>query len=77
MYVHPDPTIVKRDEWKRFRKVVAPAFNDRNNILVWNETVKIMNDLFDNVWDEQGKEIKFEHCLDLTLPIALFVISAA
>ncbi|KAI3598533.1 cytochrome p450 [Moniliophthora roreri] len=65
------------DEWKKYRKVVAPAFSDRNSTLVWNETVKVMNDLFDNVWDERGPVIELGHCLDITLPIALFVIGAA
>nr|BAL05179.1 cytochrome P450 [Phanerodontia chrysosporium] len=37
------------DEWKRHRKVGAPAFSEPNNRLVWNEAVKIMVDLFDNV----------------------------
>ncbi|EGN92850.1 hypothetical protein SERLA73DRAFT_98604, partial [Serpula lacrymans var. lacrymans S7.3] len=64
------------DEWKRYRKIVAPAFSDRNNRLVWNETCRIMLDLFDNVW--AGKdEITVDHGVDLTLPIALFVIGAA
>lgn len=64
------------EDWKRYRKITAPAFSDRNNRLVWDETVSIMNDLFDNAW-ENKKEITIDHCLDLTLPITLFTISAA
>ena len=35
-----------------------------------------MNDLFKNVWAKQPV-IELEHALDITLPIALFVIGAA
>ncbi len=56
------------EEWKRYRKVTAPAFSEvrtshinsrshsspkdlqPNNKLVWDETVRIMNGLFDDVW---------------------------
>ncbi|GJE92931.1 cytochrome P450 [Phanerochaete sordida] len=64
------------DEWKRFRKITAPAFSERNNRLVWDETVKIMVDLFENVWGEQ-KVITTDHAIEVTLPIALFVIGVA
>ncbi|KAF8903954.1 cytochrome P450 [Gymnopilus junonius] len=64
------------DEWKRYRKITAPAFSDRNNKLVWDETVKIMNDLFTEVWMDKDV-ITVDHCVDITLPIALFVIGVA
>ncbi|KAK7033939.1 hypothetical protein VNI00_012566 [Paramarasmius palmivorus] len=64
------------EEWKKYRRIVAPAFSDRNSKLVWTETVDIMNDLFKNVWAKQPV-IELEHALDITLPIALFVIGAA
>ncbi|KAL0057321.1 hypothetical protein AAF712_016042, partial [Marasmius tenuissimus] len=38
------------DLWKKYRKIAAPAFIDRNNRLVQDETVRIVLDLFDNVW---------------------------
>ncbi|KAH9998646.1 cytochrome P450, partial [Russula vinacea] len=64
------------EEWKKYRKIAAPAFSERNNKLVWDETIRIMVDLFDNVWGDKS-EVIVDHCLDITLPIALFVISAA
>ncbi|KAN0113944.1 Cytochrome P450 [Russula decolorans] len=72
------PNIVasEGDEWKKYRKIVAPAFSEKNNKLVWNEAIRIMMDLFDNVWGDRS-EVVVDHCVDLTLPIALFVISAA
>lgn len=41
----------------------------RNNRLVWDETVKIMYDLFDNVWADQGV-VTVDHALDVTLPVS-------
>ncbi|OJA09557.1 hypothetical protein AZE42_01135 [Rhizopogon vesiculosus] len=64
------------DEWKRHHKVVARAFSERNNRLVWDATTQIMLELFDTVWIGKD-EVVVDHAVDLTLPIALFVIGAA
>ncbi|KAG6918711.1 hypothetical protein DXG01_012196 [Tephrocybe rancida] len=64
------------EEWKKYRKISAPAFSDRNNKMVWDETVKIMDSLFDDVWTGEDT-IVTDHCVEVTLPIALFVIGAA
>ncbi|PPQ80143.1 hypothetical protein CVT25_001442 [Psilocybe cyanescens] len=48
----------------------------RNNKLVWDETLKIVNGLFEDVWKNQDV-VHVDHCLDITLPIALFVIGVA
>ncbi|KAG1822549.1 cytochrome P450 [Suillus subaureus] len=64
------------NEWKRYRKIVAPAFSERNNRLVWDATIQIMLDLFDTMWAGQ-EEVVVDHSVDLTFPIALFVIGAA
>ncbi|KAI0064393.1 cytochrome P450 [Artomyces pyxidatus] len=64
------------EDWKRYRKIAAPAFSEKNNKLVWDETVLIMNDMFDNVW-KNAPEFSVDHALDFTLPIALFVIGVA
>lgn len=77
------------EEWKRFRKISAPAFSEvcfspyqssygtqwwyaiqRNNRLVWEETVRIMVDLFDNLW-ENKPEIVVDHAVDITLPVRI------
>ncbi|KAH9172708.1 cytochrome P450 [Lactarius sanguifluus] len=64
------------EEWKRYRTITAPAFSERNTRLVWDETSRIMFDLFNNVWGD-SPEIVLDHCADITLPIALFVIGVA
>jgi hypothetical protein len=81
------PNIVASDgeEWKKYRKITAPAFSEvcpelrpspnleydrqRNNKLVWDETIGIMNDLFDNVWGDRS-EVVVDHCVDITLPVS-------
>ncbi|THH29773.1 hypothetical protein EUX98_g4419 [Antrodiella citrinella] len=66
----------EHEEWKRYRKISGPAFTEPNNRLVWDETVKVMNDLFKNIWGDK-KDITLNHALEITMPIALFIISAA
>ncbi|KAF8811211.1 cytochrome P450 [Phlegmacium glaucopus] len=72
----PNIVVSEGEEWKKYRKISAPAFSDRNNKLVWEETVKIMQSLFNDLWKDQDI-ISVDHCLDITLPIALFVIGSA
>ncbi|KAH8991730.1 cytochrome P450 [Lactarius akahatsu] len=64
------------EDWKRYRTITAPVFSERNTRLVWDETISIMLDLFDNVWGD-SPEIVLDHCVDITLPIALFVVGVA
>src|ERR1700733_2499287 len=40
----------------------------KNNKLVWDETIRIMVDLFDNVWGDRS-EIVVDHCVDMTFPV--------
>ena len=44
------------------------CFAQRNNKLVWDETLLIMQDLFDNVWGNTP-EVVVEHAVDITLPV--------
>jgi len=80
------PNIVasEGEEWKKYRKITAPAFSEvcpelrpppnakydcqRNNKLVWDETTRIINDLFDDVWGDRS-EIVVDHCVDITIPV--------
>ncbi|KAF8493438.1 hypothetical protein F5888DRAFT_823490 [Russula emetica] len=63
----PSVVVSEGEEWKKYRKIVAPAFSERNNKLVWDETTRIMTDLFNNVWGDKS-EIVVDHCVDITLP---------
>ena len=40
----------------------------KNNKLVWDETIRIMTDLFENVWGDRS-EVVVDHCVDITLPV--------
>ncbi|TFK73973.1 cytochrome P450 [Pluteus cervinus] len=64
------------EEWKRYRKIAAPAFSERNNRMVWETSVKVVEDMFNLVWRDQDT-ISVDHCVDVTLPIALFIIGVA
>ncbi|KAK1220796.1 hypothetical protein PQX77_016408 [Marasmius sp. AFHP31] len=45
------------DEWKKMKKIAAPSFSERNNRMVWDESVLMMTQFFDEVWDGgEGKE---------------------
>ena len=78
------------DEWRKYRKVVAPAFSDvsvtcdthlqylsliftpfkRNNRLVWDESIKVVQDMFETVW-ENKERVVVDDCLDVTLPVTI------
>ncbi|KXN85347.1 Cytochrome P450 3A24, partial [Leucoagaricus sp. SymC.cos] len=63
------------DLWKKYRKISGPSFSEKNNRLVWEETLHIIDDLTENVWD--SKDAAVGHGVDITLPLALLVIGAA
>ncbi|PCH40910.1 cytochrome P450 [Wolfiporia cocos MD-104 SS10] len=68
--------VTEADEWKRHRKITAPSFSERNNRLVWDETISIVQELCQVVWKGQN-EIAIDNIVDLTVPMALYVIGVA
>ncbi|KIJ53680.1 hypothetical protein M422DRAFT_241924 [Sphaerobolus stellatus SS14] len=72
------PNIVSTEghEWKRHRRITAPTFSERNNRLVWDETMRILDDMFD-AWGRDTPDIFTDNVLEITKPITLLVISAA
>ncbi|KAF9529433.1 614/534 cytochrome P450 [Crepidotus variabilis] len=62
------------EQWKRFRKISAPAFSDDNNKLVWEEAARAMSDLFEE-WKSEDV-ISVKHGTEITMPITLQVIGA-
>ncbi|OCH96535.1 cytochrome P450 [Obba rivulosa] len=67
--------ITEGEEWKRQRRITTPLFSERNNRFVWEETVRIMEELFDS-WGDK-KRIVLDDAIDLCISIALHVIAAA
>ncbi|RDX47256.1 614/534 cytochrome P450 [Lentinus brumalis] len=72
----PNILISEGDEWKHQRRIVAPAFSEKNNRLVWDETARIVRDLVENVWQRRDV-VEVDHVMDVTVPLTLFVIGSA
>jgi cytochrome P450 len=68
----------EHDEWRRHRKVTSPAFSERNNALVFQETTRIVLNLF-QMWKEQGRGdvIAIPDMTDITFEVAVQVIASA
>jgi hypothetical protein len=74
------------EQWKRYRKISAPAFSEvvwplisrescslelqRNNKLVWDETIKVTLDMLNNVWGTQD-QIVVDHTAEITLTVGI------
>ncbi|KAH8101152.1 cytochrome P450 [Cristinia sonorae] len=65
------------DDWKRYRKICGPSFSERNNKLVWDETVRIVRELVEGVWGVERREVGVEHAMEVAMPLALFTIGSA
>ena len=70
--------VTEHDEWRKHRKVASPAFSERNNALVFQETTRIVLDLF-QMWKEQGSDamVVIPDMTDVTFDLALQVIASA
>lgn len=62
--------------WKKYHRVSRPAFNERNHELVWNETFKIVNRLFeeDALWKDK-ECVECDQVLEVTLGVSVMVIN--
>ena len=74
----PNVVATEADEWRRHRRVVAPSFSEKNNQLVYEETTRIVTELFDT-WAANGdaKLVKVENIVTITSRLTFMVISAA
>ena len=65
-------------QWKRHRKIGAPAFSEKNNSMVHRETTRIVLDLFE-AWKSEGMidVVTVSNMADVTFELALQVIAAA
>ena len=68
----------EHDEWRKHRKVASPAFSERNSALVFQETTRIVLNLF-RMWKEQGTGdvIAIPDMTKTTFELALQVIASA
>lgn len=65
------------DEWRRQRKIVAPSFNEKNNKLIWNESIRLSFEIFDVWGKDSATAFVNDSVSELTLPLALAIISSA
>lgn len=74
----PSTVTTEGETWKVHHKVVAKSFSERNNKLVWNETVDITTELF-SIWETegQGDEASISDIAELTKTLTLMVIGSA
>ena len=74
----PNIVATEGEEWRRHRKIVARSFGETNNRLVWEETTKIVLDLFAH-WDRQGNgdEFRVPSVREITREIAVMVLGIA
>ena len=68
----------EHDEWRKHRKVASPAFNERNSALVFQETTRIVLDLF-QMWKDRGNGdvVTIPDMANTTFELALQVIASA
>ena len=54
---------------RRLILILIPEYlRQKNTRLVWDETIRIMMDMFENVWGDRS-EVVVDHCVDITLPV--------
>ncbi|KZV96290.1 cytochrome P450 [Exidia glandulosa HHB12029] len=64
-------------EWKKHRTPVQRSFSEHNNRMVWTESINVALGLFKSE-EWSGREVvRINHVIDITLPMALFVIGIA
>ncbi|EJD34764.1 cytochrome P450 [Auricularia subglabra TFB-10046 SS5] len=63
------------DEWVRHRSIARKSFGEKNNALVWSETVRVLDEWF-MPWDHAGSSTTTNITDDLR-HITLFVIASA
>ncbi|KAI0093992.1 614/534 cytochrome P450, partial [Irpex rosettiformis] len=76
LFYGPNIVASEGSQWKRYKKICAPAFSEPNNRLVWSEAVRVMQDLFNDVWGA-GETISVDNVAEVTLQVTLYIISAA
>ncbi|THU75460.1 hypothetical protein K435DRAFT_824717 [Dendrothele bispora CBS 962.96] len=46
----PNLVASEGEMWKKYRKICAPAFSERNNRLVWESSVRVISDFIETAW---------------------------
>jgi len=76
----PSILTTEGEEWKRHRKIVAPAFSEKSNSLVWRESLRQgleMVEVWSKLEGNTSGTMKVDDTAPYTANMALHVISAA
>ncbi|CAE6471875.1 unnamed protein product [Rhizoctonia solani] len=68
--------VVEGAEWKRQRRIAAPAFSDKNNRLVWDTAKEFVQQMI-NTWKPNERTITADVGEEVSLPLSLCVIAKA
>ncbi|KAG8996238.1 hypothetical protein FRB93_000904 [Tulasnella sp. JGI-2019a] len=64
-------------EWARHRKITSRAFTEPNMQMVWKQTTRIVQEMFESDWDHRGDVVALEDTLHTTTQLSMLVIMAA
>lgn len=65
-------------EWRHHRKITAPPFGEKNNALVWDETIAQTQDMLETWFGKDGKGgFTVDRIMDDTMRLSLHIISEA
>jgi cytochrome P450 len=76
----PSILTTEHEDWRRHRRVVAPAFSEKSNSLVWKESLRQglgMVEVWSKLEGNTSGTMKVEDTAPYTATMALHVISAA
>lgn len=65
-----------KEDWRRHRRIVGPAFNNSTYSLVWAETLRIYKDMISTKGWTQKDVVVLDHVQAYTIRLAFLVISA-
>ncbi|KAG8847820.1 hypothetical protein FRB96_001408 [Tulasnella sp. 330] len=63
--------------WARHRRISSPAFSESMAQLAWEQTIRIVEEMFDTDWDKHGDQVSLGRVEEPLKEITMLVIMAA
>ncbi|KAG8885929.1 Exopolyphosphatase [Tulasnella sp. 332] len=63
-------------DWSRHKKMTSPAFSESNLRYIWDQTIRIIENMFDSDWSSQGDQVVLEDVTKTMTEISMLVIMA-
>ncbi|KAF8919330.1 cytochrome P450 [Mucidula mucida] len=76
LFFGPNIVATEGDQWKKYRKICAPAFSESNLKLAWDESINAITEYFDTV-HANAPSFDIDNFRLVALPLTLRVIAAA